>query len=80
MPLPEVNCLACLFVLTADASERLLGDRRMAESIREYAVQRVPPRYWCRYAAHRLLGLAVGRADGPAIGIALRKRRRAKAA
>jgi hypothetical protein len=78
MPLPYVNCLACLYLAAAEASV-LLGDTALADRLRAFAVQNVPQRYWCPYGAHKMLGVPLSQADGPRIGIALRKRRRAAA-
>lgn len=75
MPLPYVDCMACLYFVTAEASLRL-GDATLADRLREFAIQNVPQRYWCPHGAHRLLGLPVQAADNPRIGIELRKRRR----
>ena len=78
VPLPYVDCMACLYFVSAEASLRL-GDPALAQRLREFAIQNVPQRYWCAYSAHRLLGVPLD-ADNPRIGIELRKRRRQAAA
>jgi hypothetical protein len=78
MPLPYVDCMACLYYVAAEATRRL-GDPVLADRISEFAVQHVPQRYWCRDSGHRLLGLSVRDADNARIGVELRRRRRAAA-
>lgn len=78
MPLPYLDCMACLYVVAAEATRRL-GDPDLAARLREFAIQNVPQRYWCSRAGHHLLGLPLRQCDGPRIGIELRKRRRAAA-